>query len=247
MTSPASLLIIVAVGATRGRPKGDGGFGREYLKRAFDFVGATAALITLSPAFGLMALLIKLTSAGPVFFRQERIGLAGKPFFIYKFRTMVKDAPQLGPDLTGAGDPRITPVGDFLRVTKLDELPNLLNVIRGEMSLVGPRPDLPRFMSALTPEQREILEFRPGMTGPTQIRYVAEEELLSPVNIDENYVENILADKLASDLAYVSSWSFGEDLLLLLYTPIALLFKIFGRATKLFPLAVKRRPPNGVK
>jgi lipopolysaccharide/colanic/teichoic acid biosynthesis glycosyltransferase len=234
----------MAVAAKRGKPKDGVGFGRKYLKRAFDLVGATAALIILSPAFGLMALSIKLTSAGPVFFRQERIGLAGKPFFIYKFRTMIKDAPQFGPDLTGAGDPRITRVGNFLRVTKLDELPNFVNVIRGDMSLVGPRPDLPRFMSALTAEHRKILKFRPGITGPTQIRYIAEEELLSPVNIDENYVDNILADKLASDLAYVSNWSFREDLLLLLYTPVALLFKIFGRATKLFPLAGQRPPAN---
>jgi lipopolysaccharide/colanic/teichoic acid biosynthesis glycosyltransferase len=216
--------------------KDDASVGRKYVKRAFDLVGATAALIVLSPAFALIAFLIKLTSVGPVFFRQERIGENGKPFFILKFRTMVKDAPQLGPDLTGTGDPRITRVGNFLRVTKLDELPNLVNVVRGEMSLVGPRPDLPRFMSALAPEQRKILTFRPGITGPTQIRYVAEEELLSPVNIDENYVDNILADKLASDLSYVSNWSLAEDLLLILSTPVALLYKVFGRAAKLFPL-----------
>lgn len=233
--------------AKRGIRKDGVGFGRKYLKRAFDFVGATVGLAILSPAFGLMALLIKLTSAGPVFFRQERIGLAGKPFFIYKFRTMVKDAPRLGPDLTGAGDPRITRVGNFLRVTKLDELPNLVNVIRGDMSFVGPRPDLPRFMSALTAEHRKILEFRPGITGPTQIRYIAEEELLSPVNIDENYADNILVDKLASDFAYVSNWSFREDLLLILYTPIALLFKVFGRATKLFPSAGEKPPAKRAK
>jgi lipopolysaccharide/colanic/teichoic acid biosynthesis glycosyltransferase len=191
--------------------------------------------------------LIKVGSPGPVFFRQERTGRGGKPFFIYKFRTMVKDAPEFGPDLTGAGDPRITRVGHVLRVTKLDELPNLFNVVRGEMSFVGPRPDLPRFMSALTPEQRRVLAFRPGITGPTQIRYVAEEEFLSPVNIDENYVDNVFADKIASDLAYVSNWSFWEDLSLISYTAVALLFKVFGRAAKLFPLQRRGRAGNDAK
>ena len=243
MTSRAEAFIIGAVSTEPPEQKDDASVGRKYVKRAFDLVGATAALIVLSPAFALIAFLIKLTSAGPVFFRQERTGENGKPFFILKFRTMVKDAPQLGPDLTGAGDPRITGVGNFLRVTKLDELPNLVNVVRGEMSLVGPRPDLPRFMSALTPEQRKILTFRPGITGPTQLRYIAEEELLSPVNIDENYVDNILADKLESDLSYVSNWSLAEDLLLILSTPVALLYKVFGRAAKLFPL-YREGPPG---
>jgi lipopolysaccharide/colanic/teichoic acid biosynthesis glycosyltransferase len=223
------------------------GFSYKYLKRVFDFVAAVVAIIIVSPFLAFIALFIKLDTRGPVFFRQERIGRAGKPFFIYKFRTMVKDAPKRGPDVTGAGDPRITRLGNFLRATKFDELPNLFNVVRGEMSLVGPRPDLPRFMSVLTPEQRRILNFRPGLTGPTQIRYIAEEEFLSPVNIDEDYVDNVLADKIASDLEYVARWSFREDLLLVLYTPIALLFKIFGRATKLFPLARIVPPANRKK
>jgi lipopolysaccharide/colanic/teichoic acid biosynthesis glycosyltransferase len=222
-------------------------FGQKYLKRAFDVAAASLALVVFAPVFALVAFLIKVGSPGPVFFRQERTGRGGKPFFIYKFRTMVKDAPEFGPDLTGAGDPRITRIGHILRVTKLDELPNLFNVVRGEMSVVGPRPDLPRFMSALTPEQRRVLAFRPGVTGPTQIRYVAEEEFLSPVNIDENYVDNVFADKIASDLAYVSNWSFREDITLISYTAVALLFKVFGRVTKLFPLQKARRLRNDVK
>ena len=247
MTSRAGAFIIEAVRRTARDKKDEASFGLKYVKRAFDLVGAAAALAVLSPAFAVIAFLIKVTSAGPVFFRQERTGKEGKPFFIFKFRTMVKDAPQLGPDLTGAGDPRITRVGNFLRVTKLDELPNLINVVRGEMSLVGPRPDRPRFMSALTPEHRRILRFRPGITGPTQLRYIAEEEFLSPVNIDENYVDNILVDKLASDSAYVSNWSLGEDFLLILYTPVALLYKVFGRAAKLFPLHRASPPGKRVK
>jgi lipopolysaccharide/colanic/teichoic acid biosynthesis glycosyltransferase len=227
--------------------KDETSFALKYVKRAFDLVAAAAALVVLSPGLALISFLIKVTSRGPVFFLQERTGQEGRPFFIFKFRTMVKDAPQLGPDLTGAGDPRITRIGAFLRVTKLDELPNLINVVRGEMSLVGPRPDLPRFMSALTPEHRRILRFRPGLTGPTQLRYIAEEEFLSPVNIDENYVDNILVDKLASDLAYVSNWSLGKDFLLIMYTPVALLYKVFGRAAKLFPVYRTGPPEKKVK
>lgn len=222
-------------------------FGQKYLKRAFDVAAASLGLVALAPVFALVAFLIKAGGPGRVFFRQERTGRGGKPFFIYKFRTMVKDAPEFGPDLTGAGDPRITRVGHILRVTKLDELPNLFNVLRGEMSLVGPRPDLPRFMSTLTPEQRRVLAFRPGITGPTQIRYVAEEEFLSPVNIDENYVDNVFADKIASDLAYVSNWSFREDISLISYTAVALIFKVFGRVAKIFPLQRGRRVRKDAK
>jgi len=204
------------------------------LKRGLDVVFACGALLTLAPLFLLLAFLIKVTSPGPVFFLQQRTGRFGKPFFIYKFRTMVKEASSVGPAVTGAGDPRVTALGRILRATKLDELPNLFNVIRGEMSIVGPRPDLPRFMMTLTPEQRLILNFRPGITGPTQIRYIAEEELLSPVNIDENYLENVFRDKIASDLAYVANWSLGRDAVLVLYTAVALAFKIMGRFTRVF-------------
>jgi lipopolysaccharide/colanic/teichoic acid biosynthesis glycosyltransferase len=228
--------------ARKRRPKEPGtGFWYKYVKRAFDLVSASLALVVFAPLLGAIAALIKLSGPGPTFFLQERVGKDGKPFFIYKFRTMVPDAARLGPGVTGAGDPRITRVGNLLRVTKLDELPNLLNVVRGEMSLVGPRPDLPRFMSALAPEQRKILEFRPGLTGPTQIRYIAEEEYLSPVNIDENYMENLFADKIASDLDYVSNWSMRKDLLLIFFTPVALAFTAMGRLTRLFPA---RWPPN---
>lgn len=227
----------------RSRAEPGAGFRYKYVKRAFDAVASALALGLLAPAFGLIAVLIKLTSPGPAFFRQERAGKDGKPFFIFKFRTMVADAPRLGPGITGAGDPRVTRVGRILRVTKLDELPNLLNVLRGEMSIVGPRPDLPHFMSALTPEQRKILTFKPGLTGPTQLRYIAEEDFLSPINIDDNYVENVFVDKNASDLEYISNWSLRGDLLLILCTPLALAFTVVGRLTRSF--AVRRSPPCG--
>ena len=241
MTYRLAARIIGTVARKRRKTEPGASFGHKFVKRAFDLAAASLALVALAPVFGVIASLIKLSSPGPAFFRQERTGQDGKPFFIYKFRTMVPDAPRLGPGITGAGDPRITRVGHLLRVTKLDELPNLLNVVRGEMSLVGPRPDLPRFMSALTPEQRKILAFRPGLTGPTQLRYIAEEELLSPVNIDEHYAENLFADKIASDLDYVSNWSMRSDVLLILYTPVALAFTALGRLTRLFP-GRKARP-----
>ncbi len=237
MTYRVGASIIDIVAKVKVQVDADSRFSYKYLKRVFDLVAASTALVILSPVFGAVALFIKFDSRGPVFFLQERIGKDGKPFFIYKFRTMVEDAPKRGPGITGAGDPRITRAGALLRATKLDELPNLINVVRGEMSLVGPRPDLPRFMSALTPQQRTIFSFRPGLTGPTQIRYVAEEEYLSPVNIDENYVDNVLADKIASDTEYVTHWSFRRDVLLILFTPIALLFKVLGRAAKIFPMS----------
>jgi lipopolysaccharide/colanic/teichoic acid biosynthesis glycosyltransferase len=216
------------------------------VKRAFDLAASLLALVVLAPVLAAVTALIKISSPGPVFFRQERTGRGGKPFFIYKFRTMVQEAARLGPGITGAGDPRVTRVGHILRVTKFDELPNLFNVVRGEMSLVGPRPDLPRFMSALTPAQRKILAFRPGLTGPTQLRYIAEEEWLSPVNIDENYAENLFADKISSDLAYVTNWSLRRDAVLILYTPVALAFAALGRLTGLFP-ARKAPPAAGAK
>lgn len=210
-------------------------------KRATDVVFSGAALLVLAPVFAFVAAAIKISGSGPVFFRQERAGRGGRPFFIWKFRTMVKDAANMGPAITGAGDPRITRVGRLLRLTKLDELPNLINVFKGEMSIVGPRPDLPRFMMTLTPKQRRIFDFRPGITGPTQIRYIAEEELLSPINIDEDYVDNVLQDKLESDLAYIERWTWWRDIVLILYTAVALLFKLLGRVTRTFH--PRNRPP----
>jgi lipopolysaccharide/colanic/teichoic acid biosynthesis glycosyltransferase len=218
--------------ATRPRRKKLRTFPYRYLKRWFDVSAAAAALVVLSPVLAAIALTVVLTSEGPALFRQERTGRYGKPFFIYKFRTMVRDASILGSAITAAGDPRITAVGRLLRATKLDELPNLVNVLRGEMSIVGPRPDLPLFMSSLTREQREVLQFRPGLTGPTQIRYIAEEELLSPVNIDEDYAENVLQDKIASDLDYVKNWTFGRDLVLVFKTGGALAFKVSVRVKR---------------
>src|SRR5687767_10758028 len=133
-------------------------------KRLYDLFFSCCGLIVLSPLFALIAATIKIADGGDIFYRQVRVGLNGKPFRIYKFRTMVPAADQVGPAVTKDGDARITWIGRILRKTKLDELPQLWNVVTGEMSLVGPRPEVPRYVDQYTVEQREILRFKPGIT-----------------------------------------------------------------------------------
>ena len=133
-------------------------------KRLFDLLIASLGTLCLSPLFIIVAILIKLDSPGPVLFRQERIGRGLRPFFIYKFRTMVQDAPQRGGEITCGDDPRITRIGRVLRQTKIDELPQLVNVLKGEMSVVGPRPEVRRYVDAYREDYQEILRVRPGIT-----------------------------------------------------------------------------------
>ena len=192
------------------------------LKRTFDLIVSLVALIVLSPLFVVIAALVKLDSPGPAFYRAERIGRGGRPFRMYKFRTMVVGADRAGPAITCRDDPRITRLGRLLRRTKLDELPQLLNVLRGEMSLVGPRPEAPRYMALYSPQQREVLKARPGITGLAQLAYIREEELLNPANLDRDYVRVLLPRKLALDLEYVNGRSFLLDLKILLWTALAL-------------------------
>ncbi|MCP4229490.1 MAG: sugar transferase [bacterium] len=201
------------------------------MKRLLDFAASLIGLILLLPFFALVAALIALESKGPVFFRQERVGKYGKPFVMWKFRTMVLDAVAQGSAITGPGDSRITRVGHYLRLTKIDELPNLINVLGGDMSLVGPRPELPQFFEGLSDEEKQILTVHPGITGPTQLRYISEEEMLAPVNVDENYAESVLRDKLKSDIRYVRERTFFRDLGLIFATFFAIAFKLLGRRT----------------
>src|SRR6266566_5686050 len=140
-------------------------------KRGFDLVVAAVGLVVLAPAFLLIALLIKRNSAGPVFYQGERVGRNGSRFRIYKFRTMVADADRRGPGITVSGDPRVTRLGRRLRRSKLDELPQLFNVIRGEMSLVGPRPEIPEIVDRYPPLFQRLLALRPGMTSPASLAY----------------------------------------------------------------------------
>ena len=191
------------------------------VKRVFDIIVALLGLIALAPLFVVIAILIKLDSSGPIVFKGKRVGQHGKMFHILKFRSMVVDAPQKGPAITCKDDPRVTRVGRFLRKSKLDELPGLVNVLKGEMSLVGPRPEAPSWVERYTPRQRAVLAARPGITGPTQIKYRNEEELLDGVNLEAEYLE-IMDDKLNIDLDYVENRSFTADLAILVRTAVVL-------------------------
>jgi lipopolysaccharide/colanic/teichoic acid biosynthesis glycosyltransferase len=187
------------------------------LKRTLDLLVATVGLIVLLPLLLVIALLIKIDSQGPVFFRQERIGLGGKPFRIFKFRSMITGAYKMGSRLTTKRDPRVTRVGQILRWFKIDELPQLINVVKGEMSLIGPRPEDPYFVRFYSERQRRVLSVRPGMVGPSQI--LGRDELESyPEGLKDTegyYVEHILPEKLARDLEYVAHATFWGDMVLL--------------------------------
>ena len=182
------------------------------LKRAFDVASSAAGLAVLAPVFLIVAVLIKARDRGPVFFRQERVGRHGRPFRIHKFRTMrVANAGAL---ITSADDARITPVGAFLRRTKLDELPQLIDVLRGDMSVVGPRPEVPRYVALWGDAARaEILSVRPGISDPAAIAFRNEQDELAAADDPErHYVEVILPQKVAMYLDYVRTRSFAGDL-----------------------------------
>ena len=188
------------------------------MRRLLDFSSALVGLILLSPLFLVTSLLIKLTSPGPVFHRGRRVGLNGRLFSLYKFRTMIAGAANMGLAITAERDPRITPLGRILRRTKADELPQLLNVLKGDMSLVGPRPEDPRYVAQYTPEQREILKVRPGITGAASVVYRNEERILTGQDWETAYRTRVLPTKLAIDLDYLSKRTFGSDLLLIFRT-----------------------------
>ncbi len=190
-------------------------------KRLLDITVALIGLVVLAPLFVVIGILIRLDSPGPVFFRGERIGQYGRRFYILKFRSMVPDALRLGTAITSRDDPRITRVGRLLRKTKLDELPSLVNVLKGEMSLVGPRPESPSWVERYTPQQRAVLNIKPGITGLAQIKYRNEEGLFSTASIDTEY-PRIMNDKLSMDLRYLEHHSFLMDINILLETAVAL-------------------------
>jgi lipopolysaccharide/colanic/teichoic acid biosynthesis glycosyltransferase/nucleoside-diphosphate-sugar epimerase len=205
----------------------DSTFYSQIGKRWLDAILSLAALILVSPLLLLAALAIRLTSRGPILFRQSRVGRHGKLFRIFKLRTMIDLDSAKGSSITSAGDPRITPIGRWLRKTKIDELPQLLNVLRGEMSLVGPRPDVPEYRPAQTQDSLAacaepsgiILRARPGITGPAAIAYFHEEHLLEGQPDKENFYRRIiLPHKIALDSAYCKNVRFLEDLKLILKT-----------------------------
>ncbi len=183
------------------------------MKRILDVVASAVGLFCLAPLFAVVALLVRWEDGGPVFFRQRRVGRDGNPFEIFKFRTM---RPAAGAVITAAGDSRITGTGRWLRRWKLDELPQLWNVLRGEMSLVGPRPEIPEFVRLYSPEAREVLRVRPGITGPSQLDGLDEEEELRQAADPERYYrEIILPRKLKTDLLYARGSGLSTDLRIL--------------------------------
>jgi lipopolysaccharide/colanic/teichoic acid biosynthesis glycosyltransferase len=189
-------------------------------KRLFDLLGASLGLLLLSPLLLAIAAAIKLDSRGPVFFRQQRVGRRGVPFRIHKFRTMVADAPQRGPALTVGDDLRITRLGRWLRRTRLDELPQLLDVLAGSMSLVGPRPELPRYVAHYPAALRErVLSVRPGITDPSSLLHLHEaEQLARAADPEREYIEVILPRKLQCAADYAAQASLRSDLGVLLRT-----------------------------
>jgi lipopolysaccharide/colanic/teichoic acid biosynthesis glycosyltransferase len=188
-------------------------------KRVFDLTGALVGLAVLWPLFAVIALVVKASDGGPVFFRQDRVGYQGRRFRMWKFRTMEPRAHSAGIQLTVAGDPRITRVGRWLRRLKLDELPQLLNVLAGEMSLVGPRPEVPRYVATYTPEQRRVLELVPGVTDVSSIAYRRENQLLAEANdAERTYIEDILPEKIRLSLEYAAGANVWSDFLVILRT-----------------------------
>jgi lipopolysaccharide/colanic/teichoic acid biosynthesis glycosyltransferase len=192
-------------------------------KRAFDLVAASIGLLLLAPLFVVLALWVRLDSPGPVFYRQQRVGRGGMLFRIFKFRTMVV-RPSDGRQITVGRDPRVTRAGHFLRKSKLDELPQLLNVIQGSMSLVGPRPEVPRYVACYPPEVRAlVLSVAPGITDWASILYKEESEILGrAADPEQAYVEKILPAKLEYYVRYVRERSLWVDLRIIVHTLVAI-------------------------
>jgi lipopolysaccharide/colanic/teichoic acid biosynthesis glycosyltransferase len=194
----------------------------ERVQRLLDIVVAAAGLVVLSPILALVAVSVRWSSPGPAWHRAERVGKGGRVFTLYKFRSMTADATQAGPGITGRGDPRVTSLGRWLRATKLDELPQLINVLKGDMSLVGPRPEDPRYVALYTAEQRRVLSVRPGVTSAATVQYRHEESVLPGEDWEKAYVSTIMPDKLRIELEYLERRTLGSDARILWKTVIAL-------------------------
>lgn len=191
-------------------------------KRVFDLIFCIPGLILLSPLFLIVGLLVKMTSKGPVFYRQIRVGRYGRDFKIWKFRTMVKDADKNGQLITKSDDRRITPIGHVLRKYKIDELPQLINVLCNDMSLVGPRPEVRKYVESYTEEQKHVLNLIPGITDVASIKYRNESELLTTIyknyDVDEVYKFFIMPDKIHMNLAYAAKSTVFSDFKVIIKT-----------------------------
>jgi lipopolysaccharide/colanic/teichoic acid biosynthesis glycosyltransferase len=207
------------------------------LRRLLDLLVSGFLIVLLSPIFAFVCWRIWRSSPGPIFFRQKRVGRDGQLFKIWKFRTMQVDADRQGPSVTSADDPRVTAIGRWLRDHKLDELPQLFNVFSGEMSLVGPRPQVPRFVEHFDTSLRHVvLAVRPGITGPTTLHFRDEERLLADKpNREDYYIEQILPTKLAMDVHYVQTRRLSDDM------------RVLGETIQLFTLALGRKACRSIR
>lgn len=190
-----------------------------YGKRFLDTIISLISLVILSPLFILVAILIKLEDKGPVFFLQERVGEDFEIFKVIKFRTMTVDAPKRGLTITKKSDPRITRIGKILRKFKIDELPQVINILKGDMSVVGPRSDVKRYVDMFKEDFKEVLKVRPGMAGYAVVKFRNEEEILEKYdNLEEGYIREVLPQKLALDKEYVRNISFLNDVRIFILT-----------------------------
>ncbi len=196
--------------------------------RLLDISISLLGLIVLSPLLLIVAVVVKCSSPGPVLYRAPRVGKDGRVFTLYKFRSMVIDAADRGPRVTGRDDPRVTAVGRVLRRTKLDELPQLFNTLAGDMSLVGPRPEDPLYVKSYSAEQLQVLRVKPGITSPATILHRHEEQMLTGPDWEDTYVTEILPAKLQIELDYLSVRTLSTDVRILAQTASAL----FTRPTR---------------
>jgi lipopolysaccharide/colanic/teichoic acid biosynthesis glycosyltransferase len=197
---------------------------REWTKRTMDVVLCLASVPITLPVILLVAVAVKTCDRGPIFYRGKRVGRDMVPFEQLKFRTMTPGVP--GPDVTASDDPRITRIGRFLRASKLDELPQIVNVLRGDMSLVGPRPEVPRIVALYTGAQRRVLSVRPGMACLAFLHFGHEQafiERAAPVDVEHFYLSELLPEKLNVELRYVSEWTLLGDFRILAHTFVSLL------------------------
>lgn len=200
--------------------------GHLRFKRVFDVTVASILLVLLSPVMLVIAVAIKVNSKGPVFFRQVRVTQYGKEFRIFKFRTMVVDAEKIGTQVTVGNDPRITKVGHMIRKTRLDEIPQLLNVLKGEMSFVGTRPEVPKYVNQYKPEMMATLLMPAGITSKASIEFKNEEKILDDVDdVDKVYVEEVLPIKMIYNVAYIEKFTAWSDSRLMIDTVLAMIKK----------------------
>lgn len=189
------------------------------MKRLFDIISSCIGLFLLLPVFIIIAILIKTSSPGPVFFAQKRMGRNFRPFMLCKFRSMVMGAPEKGPAITSSGDPRITKIGRFLRMTKLDEMPQLINVLNGNMSIVGPRPEVEKYVELFKDDYKEILQVKPGITDYATIEFRDEEAVLKKFqNPEDGYIKEVLPRKIALYKRYINEKGFFIDTKLIFLT-----------------------------